>query len=76
MSKKSVSIGCGSDIITLVFVIAVLLKLTGYTQCSWWIITAIIWVPAVISLVVLLTIAVLAITAFITFLIWVKWFEK
>ena len=55
MSSNNSSSGIG--ITGLLFVAFVVLKLTGYINWSWWLVTAPIWLPIVIALLILIVIA-------------------
>ena len=46
---KETGIGLG----TILFVVFLILKLTGYIDWSWWWVTAPLWIPVVICLVVI-----------------------
>jgi hypothetical protein len=59
----------------LIFAILVILKTTGYITCSWWIVTAPLWLPLLTVLMFCATALVILVTGFLAFLIWVKWFE-
>ena len=43
--------GIGLD--TILFVVFLILKLTGYIDWSWWWVTAPLWIPVAIGLVVI-----------------------
>ena len=61
MSEVKAS-GNGIGIGTLLFVVFLVLKLTGVVAWSWWWVTAPLWLPAIIALVV----------ALIAFLVYIK----
>ena len=51
--------GIGLD--TILFVVFLILKLTGYIDWSWWWVTAPLWIPVAIFLVVIVIVIILGI---------------
>ena len=63
MADKSVSVGGGSSLATLLTVAFVVLKLTGAIDWSWWWVLSPLWIS--IGLAVFILIIVLLILAFV-----------
>ena len=59
MSKETTGVGSGSGGLTLLFLVFLVLKLTGVIGWSWWLITAPLWIPAILSMIIILYIAVI-----------------
>ncbi len=63
MSNNNSSTSSGIGVAGLLGVAFVVLKLTGYIDWSWWWVTAPLWIPTVVVIVMLIVFAVIALMA-------------
>lgn len=56
--EKSSTAGGGFGLGTLLFVVFLTLKLTGVIDWSWWWVTAPIWIPLAIVLIILIVVGI------------------
>lgn len=59
MNKNSNTTSGGVGLCTLVFIVFLVLKLTNVIDWSWWWITAPLWIPTAILIVVLILIGII-----------------